>query len=106
MKAVTKVEVTYNVPNKVNKQEQGIIEGRILSVIMYPTASVIYQYNIKNGTSLLSGTKNIDTETANAILNANPIDSMQKAEQIFYATLKSEMAITFGVSQSDIEIEL
>lgn len=105
MKAVTTIEVTYNVPNKINEQAQGIIEGRILSVQMYPSVSVVYQYNVQGGAMLLNGVKNIDNATADMVLGSNPIDSLSKAEQVFYGTLRAEMASTFGIDINDIIIE-
>lgn len=105
MKAVTTIKVTYNVPNKINEQAQDIIEGRILSVQMYPSVSVVYQYNVQGGAMLLNGVKNIDNATADAILGTNPIDSMSKAEEVFYGTLKAEMASTFGLELNQIVIE-
>jgi hypothetical protein len=104
MKAVTKIPVTYNVPNKVNEQEQNLVECRLLDVSIYPSVRVLYQYNVKDGVLLKSDSKAIDNATADAILGQSPINSVENGATLFYNVLRQEMATTFGISVNDIEI--
>ena len=105
MRARTLVQVTYNTPNKMVGQTTSVVIGKINMVGIYPDAMVGFTYENEDGTIIYRDTRKIDNATADEILGANPIDSMSKAEQVFYGTLKSEMASTFGIELDEIVIE-
>lgn len=103
MKAKTIVNVSCAEQGKVAPYN-GIVVGKLATVVMMPSVQANWLYEKEDGTYLMSGTSTIDEATADAVLGANAIDSMAKANQVFYGVLKSEMAITFGINESDIEI--
>lgn len=104
MRAITTVNVTCPEKGKVQPYN-GILVGKLLTVVMYPSVQANWEYQKEDGTPLMSGTSTIDNATANSILGATPIDSMSKAEEVFYNTLKVEMASTFGIELDEIVIE-
>jgi hypothetical protein len=103
MKARTKIEVTYNVPVKVTERATSFIEGEIVSVRLTPIVQVDWRYK-SDLLHFMQGSKTIPNEVADLILGANPINSIEKANEVFYETLRQEMATTFGISVNDIEI--
>lgn len=104
MRAITTVNVTCPEQGKVQPYN-GILVGKLLTVVMYPSVQANWEYQKEDGTPLMSGTSTIDNATANSILGLTPIDSMSKAEEVFYGTLKAEMASTFGIELDEIVIE-
>ena len=82
----------------------GIVVGKLNTVVMMPSVQANWSYQKEDGTLLMSGTTIIEEATADTVLGANAIDSMAKAEQVFYGVLKSEMATVFGISETDIEL--
>lgn len=104
MKAITTVDVTCPEQGKVQPYV-GKVQGVLLTVVMLPSVQANWEYQKEDGTPILTGTTTIDEATGNAVLGANQIDSMSKAEQVFYGTLKAEMALTFGIDESEIVIE-
>lgn len=104
MIAKTTVNVNCAEQGKVTPYN-GIVVGKLNTVVMMPSVQANWSYQKEDGTPLMSGTSTIDEATADAVLGANSIDSMAKAEQVFYGVLKSEMALVFGIDASEIIIE-
>jgi len=103
MKAITTVNVSCPEQGKVQPYN-GILVGKLLTVVMLPSVQANWEYQKEDGTPLMSGTTTIPNEVADVVLGANPIDSMSKADEVFYGVLRQEMATTFGIELEEIEI--
>lgn len=101
MKIKTTVDITCSEQGKV-APFTGIVEGKLLNVVMYPQAQACWQYSKEDGTHLLGGVLKLTSEQADALLTT-PITSMEVAEQVFYGAMKVEMAETFGILVTDFE---
>lgn len=102
MELKTKVNVTCSENGKVQPYNGKVI-GKLLTVVMFPSVQACWEYKKEDGTILMSGVLSLTNEQADALLT-NPISSMMVAEQVFYGAFRVEMASTFGITTSQIEI--
>ena len=103
MKIKTTVDVTCPIQGKVQGYTGKLI-GELLTVVMYPSVVASWQYCKEDGTPILTGEPlKLTSEQVDAILSATPINSMEVAEQVFYGTMKVEMADTFSIQVNQFE---
>jgi len=81
----------------------GKVKGLILTSTFPFSVAVNWQYTKEDGTHLMSGTKFLTEEEADALFGT-PLTSIAVAKQVFYGAMMVEMADSFGCAVSDLEL--
>ena len=102
MYIISKIDLVCAENGKVQPYN-GKVKGLILTSTFPFSVAVNWQYTKEDGTPLMSGTKYLTEEEADALFGT-PLTSIAVAKQVFYGAMMYEMAEAFGCDITDLEL--